>query len=88
MLLKLSNLDRRNDYYLFGGSKYEVKEMQKKVKNDNIFFSSHISYSKVEKEINKVDLCLLPYTSKITVSGNVGDISKYTSPLKFLIIWN
>ena len=82
MLLKLSNLDRRNNYYLFGGSKEEVREMKKKVKNNNIFFSSHISYSNVEKEINKVDLCLLPYTSKITVSGNVGDISKYTSPLK------
>ena len=27
-------------------------------------------------------MALLPYTSKITVSGNVGDISLYTSPLK------
>ena len=34
------------------------------------------------KKISKIDLCLLPYTSKITVSGNVGDISQYTSPLK------
>ena len=29
-----------------------------------------------------MDVALLPYTSTITVAGNVGDISKYTSPLK------
>ena len=27
-------------------------------------------------------MCILPYTKKITVSGNIGDISSYTSPLK------
>ena len=29
-----------------------------------------------------MDLLLIPYTSSITVAGDVGDISKYTSPLK------
>ena len=29
-----------------------------------------------------MDLLLMPYTSSITVAGDVGDISKYTSPLK------
>ena len=37
---------------------------------------------KLKKKIQKIDVCLLPYTDKITVSGDVGDISKYTSPLK------
>ncbi|WP_415272016.1 glycosyltransferase [Candidatus Pelagibacter sp. Uisw_121] len=46
------------------------------------FFSPHIPYSKVNIEIKNMDVCILPYTSKITVAGNVGDISKFTSPLK------
>jgi hypothetical protein len=29
-----------------------------------------------------MDLLLMPYTSSITVAGDVGDITKYTSPLK------
>ena len=29
-----------------------------------------------------MDILILPYQKKITVKGNVGDITKYTSPLK------
>ena len=29
-----------------------------------------------------MDILLIPYLSSVTVSGNVGDITKYTSPLK------
>ena len=82
MLLRLSEKDKKNNYYLFGGSKNQILDIRKKTKNKNIFFSPHISYLEVEKEIAKVDICLLPYTSKVTVSGDVGDMSKYTSPLK------
>ena len=39
-------------------------------------------YSKIKNELRKIDICILPYSNKITVSGDVGDISKYTSPLK------
>ena len=42
----------------------------------------HLSYSEVSKKLKKIDICILLHTSKVTVSGNVGDISKYTLPLK------
>ena len=29
-----------------------------------------------------MDILILPYVSTITVAGDVGDITKYTSPLK------
>ena len=29
-----------------------------------------------------MDILLLPYTTKITVAGDVGNMKKYTSPLK------
>ena len=34
------------------------------------------------KKLKDIDVCILPYTKKITVSGDIGDISNYTSPLK------
>ena len=82
MILKLSMLDKKNKYYIFGGTIKQINKIKHKFQNRNLFFYPHIPYSKVGNEIKKVDVCILPYTSKITVSGNVGDISKFTSPLK------
>ena len=67
---------------MFGGSRPEIIELRKRYKNKNLILTSYLPYSKIKKHINKIDVALLPYTSKVTVSGNVGDISKYTSPLK------
>ena len=36
----------------------------------------HVSYILVKKILNQIDICILPYTSKVTVSGNISDISK------------
>lgn len=82
MISRLSMLDKKNKYYIFGGSKKQIKFFSNKNKNKNIVFSSYIPYNMVNKVLPKIDICILPYTPKITVSGNVGDISKYTSPLK------
>ena len=82
MIIKLSILDKKNKYFIYGGSDKDVKNIQKSVKNKNIYVHSYLPYSKVGKALKKIDVCILPYTSKITVSGNVGDISKFTSPLK------
>ena len=82
MIFKLSVLDKKNKYYMFGGSVKQINEIKQKFQNRNVIFCPHIPYSKVGNEIKKVDVCILPYTSKITVSGDVGNISKFTSPLK------
>ena len=82
ILIKLSNEDKNNDYYIYGGSKKEIKNLNTKYSSKNLYFHNYIPYSKIRRKLENVDICLLPYTNKITVSGNVGDISKYTSPLK------
>ncbi|MDB9739011.1 glycosyltransferase [Candidatus Pelagibacter sp.] len=82
MIQKLSILDKKNKYYIFGGTAKQINKIKRNVQNKNLLFFPYIPYSEVSKEIKKVDVCILPYTSKITVSGNVGDISKFTSPLK------
>lgn len=82
MIIKLSELDKKNKYFVYGGSVKDIRKVKKNFNSKNLFFFPYVPYSKVEKKIDNTDVCILPYTSKITVSGNVGDISKYTSPLK------
>lgn len=82
MLIRLSNKDKKNEYYIYGGSKKEIKNLSNKYSSKNLHFQNYIPYSKIRRKLKNIDICLLPYTNKITVSGNVGDISKYTSPLK------
>ena len=48
MITKLSEIDRHNNYYVYGGEKNDVKEL-KKHNNSNIFFSEFIPYLKIEK---------------------------------------
>ena len=82
MILKISKKDNQNNYFVYGGSVKQITKLRKQTKNKNIHFFSHIPYPSVYKKLLKIDLCILPYTSKITVAGNVGNISNYTSPLK------
>ena len=82
LISKLSTIDLKNNYYVYGGEKKDLINIKKKFKNKNIYFSNYIPYSKINNKLKKIDICILPYTKKITVSGNVGDISNFTSPLK------
>ena len=82
MIIKLSKIDKKNNYFIYGGTKEQISNIKKGLNNKNIYFSSYIPYSKVYKKLLNIDICILPYTSKITVSGDVGNISNYTSPLK------
>lgn len=82
MIIKISQIDNKNDYYVYGGTDEQILKIKQNIKNLNIHFFPYTPYSNVYKKLLNIDVCILPYTSKITVSGNVGDISKYTSPLK------
>lgn len=81
-IVELSKLDRKNNYYVFGGEVKDISNLKKKYNYTNLFFNKYLPYSKIKNELRKIDICILPYSNKITVSGDVGDISKYTSPLK------
>ncbi len=82
MILKLCKLDKKNDYIIYGGTKKEVKKIKSSFFGRNLIVKSHVPFKEMSNKINDIDVCILPYTKKITVSGDVGDISKYTSPLK------
>ena len=50
MIIKLSELDKKNKYYIFGGSLDEINKIKKNRESKNISFTPHIPYSKVRNE--------------------------------------
>ena len=81
-ILKLSEIDRSNKYYICGGLKEQVSEIKIKFNQENLNVLSHQDYKKLPKLISKMDILLMPYTKSVTAAGNVSDITKFTSPLK------
>ncbi len=82
MILKLSKIDKNNDYIIYGGTKKEIGSIKHSKLNSNLFINNYIAYKEISKKLKDIDICIMPYTKKVTVSGDIGDISNYTSPLK------
>ena len=82
-IIKLSNLDKTNNYYVYGGSKSDVIQLKKKSSSKNLIISEYIPYNKLNYHIRKMDILLMPSNQKFLKSlGGIGNIAKYTSPLK------
>jgi len=80
LIKKLAKIDKKNEYYLYGDltniNYFKYKNLK------NLHFKNHIPYKDIPEKLSKMDILMLPYVSAITVAGDVGDITKYTSPLK------
>ncbi len=82
IILKLAQMDKSNNYYIFGGSKNQVRDIKKRHKLENLYLRSHLNYKTVKKKISDMDILLMPYSNKVTVSGNVSNTTNFMSPLK------
>ena len=82
LIKNLAKIDIKNKYYLFGDLNKIEKNFKYKNSNNNIFINDYVPYKDIPKELKKMDILLLPYVSSITVAGDVGDITKFSSPLK------
>ena len=80
-MLKLAKIDRKNNYHLYGNLQ-NIKNLNSKRNIKNLFINNYIPYAKIPKVLSEMDFLLMPYTHSITAAGDVGDISKFTSPLK------
>lgn len=79
----LSKLDNHNDYFIYGGTFEKIKKFKEKFKNKNLKLSAYVSYANIEKIISNMDILLLPTDTKlIKTSSGVGNLAKFTSPLK------
>lgn len=80
-IFQLSKIDKVNKYFLYG----DLNQVSKSTVNTipkNLKLRNHIPYKDISKTLDKMDILLLPYASSIKIAGGVGDITKYTSPLK------
>ena len=79
----MAKIDKINEYYIYGGKKNDIKEMKKKNNYKNLFLSEFISYKKLKNHLDKMDILVMPSNKRELKSlGGVGNIAKYTSPLK------
>jgi glycosyltransferase involved in cell wall biosynthesis len=81
LIMKLAKIDPKNNYYVYGNKKQIKISISKKIEK-NLYLNDYVPYKKISKILLNMDLLLMPYTSSITVAGDVGDITRYTSPLK------
>ena len=81
LIKQLAELDKKNIYYIYGGSKNEVSEL-KKFSTKNLIIHGQIPFKRVKKKIIEMDILLMPYTKKATFSGNYGNIINFMSPMK------
>ena len=81
-ICNLSRIDNQNEYHVIGGTKSDINNYKKKFYSKNLFLKSYIPNREIKNYIKKMDLLILPYEKKVQVSGGVGEISKFTSPMK------
>jgi len=80
---KMSLLDKKNNYFIFGGTKNDLKNFRIKNNCKNINLKESVPYGKIKYYLSKMDILLMPSNKKLLRSlGGVGNIAKYTSPLK------
>jgi hypothetical protein len=82
LILDLARLDKKNNYYIYGGTKNDMEKLINRNRLKNLVLKSQIPYAMVKKEIIKMDVLLMPYTKKTTISGDHGNIIKFMSPMK------
>lgn len=82
LISKIASRDKKNDYFIYGGNYSEFIKIKSKYKRKNLFFYPSIPYKQVKSKIEKMDVLLMPYTNKITTTGNIGNIINFTSPMK------
>ena len=80
IIVQLSKMDKKNNYFIYGElSNYKSL---KNCNNNNLSINDYLPYKKLSEEISKMDVVIMPYSKKITSTGNVGNITNFTSPLK------
>ncbi len=82
-IIKLSKIDKENNYYIYGGDSKTVLNLKKKFSLKNLNIIEYVPYNRLSHYMGKMDIVLMPSNrNKLKSIGGIGNISKYTSPLK------
>ena len=81
LIKKLAKIDKQNSYYIHGDLT-DLNYKKYKTSIPNLYYSNYVPYKIIRKRMCDMDILIIPYVSTITVAGDVGNITKFTSPLK------
>ena len=82
-IAKLSKLDKKNNYFIYGGNTEQVEKFKEKYKNKNLKVCGYVPYGKIKLYLSKMDVLLMPSNNKLLrATGGVGNLAMFTSPLK------
>jgi glycosyltransferase involved in cell wall biosynthesis len=82
LILALSRLDKKNNYWIYGGYSNSINSLVLKNENNNLHLGKYLSYKKLLKKMSNMDILLLPYKNIVHSAGDVDNIVDFTSPLK------
>ena len=82
-MIELSKIDKINDYFIYGGDRNQINSLKKNFINKNLHLYKYVSYKKIKDHLKKMDVLVMPSNNQTLRSlGGIGNIAKYTSPLK------
>ena len=82
-IIKLAKIDKINNYFIYGGKKNDIDELNKTNNVKNLFLNKFVSYKNLKYHLDKMDVLIMPSNKRQLKSlGGIGNIAKYTSPLK------
>ena len=82
LIVNLSKMDKKNNYFIFGGTNSQINNIKFRNRSNNLFLHKQIPYSEVSKYMKKMDIVLMPYSKIVTSTGNIGNIANFMSPMK------
>lgn len=72
-------------FHIVGGTNLDIEYWKNHVKVlglTNVYFYGFVAPNEAVSYRNSFDIVLAPYAEQVSVSGNIGDTSRYMSPLK------
>ena len=80
-ILEIATQLPEHDFTIIGGSNDQIDQLKLQGISHNVHFKGYIDHDLLWKEMEAIDICLLPNQSDV-LTGKKSNIGKYTSPLK------
>lgn len=70
------------DFHLVGGTTEDRSHWESRSRHPNVYFHGHQPPATLGSYYRSFEIVLAPYQTKVACAGGIGDISRWTSPMK------
>jgi glycosyltransferase involved in cell wall biosynthesis len=70
------------DFHLVGGTTEDCSHWESRSRHPNVYFHGHQPPATLGSYYRSFEIVLAPYQTKVACAGGIGDISRWTSPMK------